>query len=55
MVPAGTIPFVPFIGVALNKVLVVTVVLISVIVATGLTFTVTVNDVPAQLPDTGLT
>ena len=55
MVPAGTVPFVPFTGVAVNTVPVVTVVLISVIAATGLTFTVTVNDVPAQLPDTGLT
>ena len=55
VVPAGTVPFVPFTGVTLNTIPVVTIVLISVIAATGLTFTVTVNDVPAQLPDTGLT
>ena len=55
VVPAGTMPFVPFTGVTLNNVPVTTVVLISVIVATGLIFTATVNDAPAQLPDTGLT
>ena len=55
MVPAGTIPLVPFTGVAVNTVPVVTVVLISVIEATGLIFTVTVNVAPEQLPDTGLT
>ena len=55
VVPAGTMPLVPLDGVVLNTVPVHTVVLILVIAATGFIFTVTVNDAPAQLPDTGLT
>ena len=55
MVPAGTVPFVPFTGVAVNTVPVVTVVLMSVIVATGLMFAVTVNTEPVQVPDCGVT
>ena len=54
-VPDGTIPLVPFTGVTLNTVPVVTVVLISVIVATGLIFAVTVNAEPVQVPDCGVT
>ena len=55
VVPDGTIPLVPFTGVTLNTVPVVTVVLISVIVATGLIFAVTVNAEPVQVPDCGVT
>jgi len=55
VVPAGTVPFVPLDGVVLNIDPEHTVVLILVIAATGLIFTVTVNDAPEQLPDTGLT
>ena len=43
LVPAGTIPLVPFTGLTVNNIPPQTVVVISVITAIGLTVTVTVN------------
>ena len=54
-VPAGTIPLTPFVGVTLNNKPLHIVVLIGVIVAKGLIVTVTVNAVPVQFPDSGVT
>ena len=55
MVPSGTIPFTPLVGVILNGTEVHVVKLIGVIVATGLMITVNVNDAPVQFPDNGVT
>ena len=54
-VPAGTIPFVPFTGVTLNKTPLQLVPVIALITAVGFTVTVTVNVDPVQLPDNGVT
>ena len=55
VVPAGTIPLVPFTGLTVNNTPPQLVVLIGVITAVGFTVTVTVNVGPVQLPDTGVT
>ena len=55
VVPAGTIPFVPFTGVTLNKTPLQLVPVIALITAVGFTVTVTVNVDPVQLPDNGVT
>ena len=55
VVPAGTTPFVPFAGVAVNAVPLHTVAVIAFIDGFGLTVTVTVNVLPVQLPDVGVT
>ncbi len=54
-VPAGTMPFVPFVGVAVKSTPLQATVVMAVITAAGFTFTVTVNVAPVQLPDTGVT
>ena len=54
-VPAGTIPFTPSIGVRLNRVPLQVVDDIALITGVGFTETVTVNDVPVQEPDVGVT
>ena len=55
VVPAGTTPLVPFIGVTVNATPLHTVAVIAVIEGCGVTVTVTVNVLPAQLPDVGVT
>ena len=55
VVPAGTTPFVPSTGVAVNEVPLHTVAVIAVIEGFGLTVTVTVNVLPAHVPDVGVT
>ena len=55
VVPAGTTPFVPFAGVAVNAVALHTVAVIGVIEGCGLTVTVTVNVLPTHVPDVGVT
>ena len=55
VVPAGTIPFVMFVGVTVNVTPLHVIVLMAVITAVGLTLTVTVNAAPVQLPDKGVT
>ena len=54
-IPAGTIPFVPFIGLIVNATPLQLTELIAVITGVGLIVTVTVNAAPVQLPDTGVT
>ena len=54
-VPAGTIPFVPFVGVTVNNTPLQVTPVIAVTLAVGLTVTVTVNVVPVQVPDIGVT
>ncbi len=55
VVPAGTIPFVPFVGVALNCTPPHVVAVIALITAFGFTVTVIANAAPVQLPDNGVT
>jgi hypothetical protein len=55
IVPAGTIPLVPFTGVTVNVPELQIVAAISVIAGTGLTVTVTVKSGPVHDPDTGVT
>ena len=55
VVPAGTIPFVPFTGVTLKNTPLHDTPVIALIVAFAFTVTVTVNVAPVQLPDTGVT
>ena len=54
-VPAGTIPFVLFIGLTVNATPLQLTELIAVITAVGLIVIVTVNVAPVQLPDNGVT
>ena len=54
-VPAGTIPFVLFVGVILNPTPLQLTVVIAVITGVGLIVTVTVNAAPVQFPVTGVT
>jgi hypothetical protein len=53
LVPNGTIPFCPFVGVTLNGNPLQTVVLIGVITAFGSTYTITVKVLPTQVPGAG--
>ena len=53
-VPAGTTPFVPLVGVNVNNTPLQVTPVIAVILAVGLTVTVTVKVVPVQVPDIGL-
>ena len=55
VVPAGTIPLVPFTGVNVNNTPVQLTVVIAVILAFAFTVTVNVNDEPVQLPLNGVT
>ena len=55
VVPAGTVPLVPFTGVVLNIAPEHTVVLIAVTLACGFIVTVTLNATPVQEPDLGVT
>ena len=54
-VPDGITPFVPFIGVTVNDTPLQVMPVIAVTDAEGLTVTVTVNAVPVQFPDDGVT
>jgi hypothetical protein len=51
VVPAGTTPFVPSAGLTVKPTPVQTADVIAVIAGLGLTVTVTVKDVPVQLPN----
>ena len=53
-VPKGTIPFVPFVGVAVNNTPLQLTVVIAVITGVGFTLMDSVNVEPIQLPDTGV-
>ena len=55
VVPAGTMPFVPFTGVTLKNTPLQLVPVIALITADGFTFTVNENTAPVQLPDNGVT
>ena len=55
VVLTGTTPFVVLTGVELKAIPLQTVLVIAVIAGDGFTVTVTVNDVPAQLPKVGVT
>ena len=55
VVPAGTIPSVPFAGVAVNAAALQADVVMLLIAGLGLTVTVTVNVDPVQLPEVGVT
>jgi len=55
VVPAGTIPLLPLVGVALNCTPLQVIAVIALITAFGLTVTVTVNVAPVQLPVNGVT
>ena len=55
VVLAGTTPFVVFTGVELKATPLQTVFVIAVMAGFGFTVTVNVNDVPAQLPEVGVT
>ncbi len=54
-VPVGTMPFVPFVGVAVKSTPLQLTVVIAVTTAVGFTLMVTVNVEPLQLPDNGVT
>ena len=54
-VPAGMIPFVTFVGVALNCTPLQVTAVIAVTCAVGFKLTVTENVAPVQLPVTGVT
>jgi hypothetical protein len=54
-VPVGTTPFVPLAGVDVKATPLHTVLVIAVIEGFGLTVTVTVNVVPEQDPEVGVT
>jgi hypothetical protein len=55
VVPAGTVPLVPLAGDTLNPVPLHTDEVIVVMEGTGFTVTVTVNGLPTQVPDDGVT
>jgi hypothetical protein len=55
VVPAGTIPFVPLVGVNVNDTPLQLTVVIAVITAVGLIVTVTVKTEPKQVPVIGVT
>ena len=55
VVPAGTIPLLPLVGVALNNTPLHPTAVIALITALGLTFTVNENTGPVQLPVNGVT
>ena len=55
VVPAGTIPFTPSVGVTVKVTPLQVIAVIVLITAPGLTFTVIVKDAPAQIPDNGVT
>ena len=55
VVPNGTIPLVPLVGVEVNNTPLHVTALIDVMAATGLTVTVNWNEAPAQLPVVGVT
>ena len=55
VVPAGTMPFVPFTGVTLKPTPLHDTPVIALITADGFTFTVNENTAPVQLPDNGVT
>ena len=54
-VPAGTIPFVPLVGVTPKLTPLHDVAVIALMYAAGFRFTVTEKDAPVQVPDTGVT
>ena len=54
-VPAGTIPFVTFVGDTVNNVPLQVVLVNALMVAIGLMVTVNVNAAPEQVPDKGVT
>ena len=54
-VPAGTIPFVPLVGVTVNNTPLQLTPVIAVTLAVGLIVTVTAKLAPVQVPDTGVT
>ena len=54
-VPAGILPLMILAGVRLKEVPVQITAVIALITAVGLTVTVTVNGVPLQIPDSGVT
>ena len=53
-VPAGTMPLVPFVGVTVNDTPLQLTVVICVITAVGFRLTVKLNELPIQLPVTGV-
>ena len=55
VVPAGTIPLVKLVGVAVKATPLQVVAVIDVMTAFGFTVTVNANTAPVQLPDTGVT
>ena len=55
VVPAGTIPLVKFVGVAVKATPLHVIAVIGVITAVGFTVTVTENTTPVQLPLVGVT
>ena len=55
VVPAGTIPLVKFVGVAVKATPLQVVAVIALMTALGFTVTVTANTAPVQLPVTGVT
>ena len=55
VVPAGTIPFVPFTGVVVNVDPLHTFTVMGLIAGVGFTVTVTVNVLPVQVPEVGVT
>ena len=55
VVPVGIVPLVPFAGITVKLVPLQVVAVIAVITAIGFTVTVTVNGVPVQLPEVGVT
>ncbi len=55
VVPAGTIPLVPLVGLTVNDIPLQVTDVIALITAVGFTVTVTVNTDPVQLPVIGVT
>jgi hypothetical protein len=55
VVPAGTMPLIPSVGVALNGRVLPVPTVIALIDTPGLTVTVIAKTLPAQLPDNGVT
>ena len=55
VVPAGTTPFTPLVGVAVNNTPLHVTVVIAVITAAGFNVMVSENAAPVQLPDVGVT
>ena len=54
VVPAGTMPLLPFTGLTVNGELLNTVDVIALITATGLTVMIALNVLPVQVPDVGV-